>query len=69
MQSSVLIWLGVTLIVCGVMFSTWQALWRGRPISRERSPSATGLGLRSQWPSLVLIALGAIALLWPSHPH
>jgi hypothetical protein len=66
--------LGALLVVSGVLFLAAQPIWRGR-LSERRSRSApagptleprrpgAGLGLRTNWPGLALIALGAILLL------
>ena len=67
------IWLGAALVLGGVLFMAFQAIWRG-PLSyarRSRSPAATleprtpggGFGLKANWPGFVLIALGAVLLL------
>ncbi len=64
MQSgTVLVWLGVVLIFGGILFSAAQAAWRGRFSRADRSFTGSGLGLRSNWPGLLLIALGIILLL------
>ena len=68
------IWLGVLLVLSGVLFMAAQAIWRGR-LSGRWSRSAVagdtleprerggGLGLATNWPGFALIALGAILLL------
>ena len=69
-----IIWLGALLVLGGVLFLAAQAIWRGR-LSERRSRSAPagdtleprergrGFALATNWPGLVLIALGAILLL------
>jgi hypothetical protein len=71
----VLIWVGAVLVLGGVLLMAAQPLWRGRlsGVRRLRStePSATleparpatGFGIKSSWPGLALLALGAILLL------
>jgi len=66
---------GALLVVAGVVFTAGKALWRGRlsepRTSRSGVASGTlepretgsGFGLRSNWPGLALIALGALLLL------
>ena len=70
-----LILLGALLLVTGVVFIFTQPLWRGRlsggRLLRSAQPSdtlepqrtASGFGIKSNWPGLVLIALGAVLLL------
>jgi hypothetical protein len=70
-----LIWLGVLLVFGGLLQMAFQPIWRGRLSGRSRlragPPSDTleperpagGLGLKSNWPGLVLAALGAAFLL------
>jgi hypothetical protein len=71
----VLIWAGALLVLSGVVFMAAQPLWRGqlsgvRPL-RSEEPSNTlepqrparGFGIRSNWPGLVLVTLGAVLLL------
>jgi hypothetical protein len=69
------IWLGAALFVGGLLFMAAQPVWRGR-LSGRRSRSVVaadgtleprqpgvGFGLRTNWPGLALIALGAILML------
>lgn len=70
------IWLGALMILCGLLYMAAQAIWRG-PLSdagRRRSPAAADtlepgrrgvrfLGLASNWPGLVLIAVGVFLLI------
>ena len=70
-----LIWLGVLLVFGGVLQMAFQPIWRGRLSGRRRlnagQPSDTlkperaagGFGLKSNWPGLALLALGAAFLL------
>ena len=69
-----LIWLGVILVFGGVLQIAFQPIWRGRLSGRTRlrsRPSDTleperpagGFGIKTNWPGLALIALGAAMLL------
>jgi hypothetical protein len=68
-------WVGILLVIAGVLYSAAQVLWRG-PLSggggRSRAARTTlepprgparSLGLAREWPGLALIGLGAILLL------
>jgi hypothetical protein len=70
-----LIWLGAVLIIGGVVFMAAQPMLQGR-LSRLRrvSPArpgntleperpAKGFGMNSNWPGLLMIALGTVLLL------
>lgn len=70
----VVIWLGALLVIGGVVYMAAQAIWRGRLSGRRSRSTAAGdtleprergggFGLATNWPGLVLIALGAILLL------
>ena len=70
MQSSTLfVLLGAALVIGGVLFSATQGIWRSRFSRANRACPASGLGFRSNWPALVLIALGAILLLAQAAYH
>lgn len=70
------IWIGALLVVVGLLFTAWQALWRGRLSQPRRSRPGTaadtleppardrtgGFGLKANWPGLALIALGFILM-------
>jgi hypothetical protein len=70
-----LIWIGVLLIFGGLLQMMFQPIWRGRLSGRRRPRTgqdsdtleperpAGGFGLRSSWPGLALIAVGAALLL------
>ncbi|XIA63180.1 hypothetical protein ACFIOY_28720 [Bradyrhizobium sp. TZ2] len=70
-----LIWLGVLLVFGGMLQMAFQPIWRGRLSGRRRlragQPSDTlepsrpagGFEFKSNWPGLVLVALGAAFLL------
>ena len=70
-----LIWLGVLLVFGGILQMAFQPIWRGRLSGRRRlgtgqprdtlepTRPAGGFELRSNWPGLVLVALGAAFLL------
>ena len=65
-------WVGILLVIAGVLYSAAQVLWRG-PLSGGSARSRTtlepprgparSLGLAREWPGLALIGLGAILLL------
>jgi hypothetical protein len=69
------IWLGVLLVVVGILYMAGQAIWRGR--MSEPGPAGLGsrntlepahrgvrfMGLGPNWPGLLLVAAGAILLL------
>lgn len=69
-----LVWLGALLVIGGIVQMAAQPLWRGR-LSDAGASSATGadslepprptrgFGLRSNWPGIALIVVGAILLL------
>jgi drug/metabolite transporter (DMT)-like permease len=70
----VLIWLGAVLILIGIVFMALQPLRRGQLSGgRLRSAQASdtleprrparGFGLKSNWPGLALVALGAVLVL------
>ena len=67
-----LIWLGVLLVFGGVLQLAFQPIWRGRlsggrlrsgrdTLEPERPGS--GFGIKSNWPGLVMVALGGAFLL------
>jgi hypothetical protein len=70
-----LIWLGVLLVFGGMLHMAFQPIWRGRLSGRRRLRSgrpsdtleperpASGFGIKSNWPGLALVALGAAFLL------
>ncbi|WP_065752871.1 hypothetical protein [Bradyrhizobium paxllaeri] len=70
-----LIWLGVLLVFGGVLQMVFQPIWHGRLSGRRRlragQPGDTleperpggGFDLKSNWPGLALLALGAAFLL------
>jgi hypothetical protein len=71
-----LIWLGALLFVIGIVLLAGQAIWYGR--MSEPGPAGLGsrntlepahrgvrfMGLGSNWPGLLLVAAGAILLLF-----
>src|SRR6267142_6204334 len=71
--SMTLIWLGVLLVFGGVLQMAFQPIWRGRLSGRKRLRSgrdtleperpASGFGIKSNWPGLALVVLGAAFLL------
>src|SRR3954464_12567970 len=72
--SMTLIWLGVILVFGGVLQMAFQPIWRSRLSGRTRlrsRPSDTleperpagGFGIKTNWPGLALVALGAAMLL------
>jgi uncharacterized membrane protein len=68
-----LIWLGVLLVFGGVLQMAFQPIWRGRfsgggrlrsgRDTLEPTSPASGFGIKSNWPGLVMIALGGAFLL------
>jgi len=68
-----LIWLGVILVFGGVLQMAFQPIWRGRlsGVRRLRFGRNTleperpggGFGIKSNWPGLVMVALGGAFLL------
>jgi hypothetical protein len=68
-----LIWLGVLLVFGGVLQMAFQPIWRGRLSGTKRlrlrrdtlepERPGSGFGIKSNWPGLVLIALGGAFLL------
>ena len=68
-------WLGVLMVLGGVLFMVYQPIWRGRLSDAKRKPSelphdtleprrpGAGFELKANWPGLVLIVLGGILLL------
>jgi uncharacterized membrane protein len=68
-----LIWLGLLLVFAGVLQMAFQPIWRGRLSGTERVRSrrdtleperpGSGLGIKSNWPGLVMVALGGGFLL------
>ena len=69
-----LIWLGVILVFGGVLQMEFQPIWRSRLSGRTRlrsRPSDTleperptgGFGIKTNWPGLALVALGAAMVL------
>ena len=71
----ILIWLGALLVFGGVLSVSLQPIWRGRLSGGRRLRSGrlsdtleperptSGFGIKSNWPGLALIALGAALLL------
>jgi len=58
--------IGALLVIAGLVYSAFQAIWVGRFNREKRSFSLRGFGLKANWPGLALIAVGAILLLAPS---
>jgi hypothetical protein len=68
-----LIWLGVLLVFAGVLQMAFQPIWRGRLSGGRRLRSGddtleperpgSGFEIKSNWPGLVLAALGGAFLL------
>ena len=69
------IWLGAMLFLGGLLVTVAKPIWRGR-LSGRRSPAAVaadgtlepprpgaGFRLKTNWPGLALIGLGAILML------
>ena len=58
--------IGALLVIAGLVYSAFQAIWVGRFNREKRSFGLRGFGLKANWPGLALIAVGAILLLAPS---
>lgn len=67
----VTIWLGAGLVICGVLYMALAAIFRDRlsdlrtASTRTLEPTRPGLrflGLKMNWPGLLLIAIGAVLL-------
>jgi hypothetical protein len=70
-----LIGLGALLVLCGILYMARAAIWWGRPLSGPDSsrpvrdtlePHPRGvrfLGLGTNWPGILLMAIGAVLLL------
>lgn len=71
----VLVWVGALLVAGGVVFMAAQPLLRGRLSGGKRLRSgeasdtleperpAGGFGIKSNWPGLALVVIGAVLLL------
>jgi hypothetical protein len=68
------IWLGMLLLIGGLVLMAGPPIWRGRlsgrrprsPVTRdtlERREPGAGFGLARNWPGIAMVALGAILLL------
>ena len=70
--------IGALLVFCGLLYMAGAALYRGRmtePHASRRDsagltlePRRQGmgfLGLKANWPGLLLAAIGAVLLFWP----
>ena len=67
--------LGALLVLGGILYLARTAIWWG-PLSRPRSPgpvsdtlepprrSVRFLGLGANWPGILLMAIGAVLLVW-----
>jgi sulfite exporter TauE/SafE len=69
-----LIGLGALLVLCGVLYMVRAVIWRGslsgpdsgRPVRDTLEPptrSMRFLGIRTNWPGILLMAIGAVLLL------
>ncbi|MGO4387288.1 hypothetical protein AB4Y85_07100 [Microvirga sp. 2YAF29] len=71
----ILTWIGVILVIAGVLYGVAQALGQGRlSVPRRMGPtgasesleppdSVKAFSLRTHWPALALITVGAILIL------
>jgi hypothetical protein len=69
------IWFGAILFVSGLLYTATQPIWRGRLSGGKVHPAlqaegtlepprpGAGFSLRTNWPGLGLIALGALLML------
>jgi hypothetical protein len=68
-----LIWLGALFVFVGLLQMAFQPIWRGRQSGTKRLRSGRdtlepqeptrGFSIKSNWPGLVLVALGGALLL------
>lgn len=68
---------GALLVTCGLLYMAGVAIYRGRMTDPNSSPREQGLtleprhrglrflGLRANWPGLLIAAIGALMLLFP----
>jgi hypothetical protein len=65
--------LGALLVLGGILYTAWTAIWRGplsgpgssRPVRDTLEPPQRGLGFlgfRTNWPGILLMAIGAVLL-------
>ena len=65
-----LLGLGALLVLAGVLYMARATIWRGslsRPARDTLEPPRRGvgfLGLEANWPGILLMAIGAILLVW-----
>jgi hypothetical protein len=70
--------IGALLVVCGLLYMTGTAIFRGRmsdphasardPLGLTLEPRRSGLRvleLKANWPGLLLVAIGVLMLLFP----
>jgi len=69
------VWIGALMVIVGVLLMAAQPLWRGRlsgvrrthsaepSVTLEPEQPARGFSMRSNWPGLALVVVGAIFLL------
>ena len=72
----VIIWLGVLLVVAGIVYLATQAIWRGRLSGPSAPPSAPTdtlepprqgmrfMGLEQNWLGVLLVVVGGALLLF-----
>ena len=65
-STAILPLIGALLVIAGLVYSAFQAIWVGRFNRETRSFGMRSFGLKANWPGLALIAVGAILLLAPS---
>ena len=71
-----ILWLGALLVVCGMLFIARKAIFRDELSEPHASPDEPGgltlephrrglrfLGLKANWPGMLLMAIGALLLL------
>ena len=72
-----IVWIGALLVICGVLFMARAAIFRGnmsephatatQPGGVTLEPNRRGLrflGLGANWPGILMMAVGALMLLW-----
>jgi drug/metabolite transporter (DMT)-like permease len=70
--------IGAILVVCGVVLMAWASIHRGRMSDPDPNPNDTAdatleprhrglgfLGVKTNWPGLLLAGIGVVLLVWP----
>ena len=62
-QAAILFWLGVLLVVSGILLGAARVIWPDRFEHSQKTFHAFGIGVSSTWPSFGALALGVILIL------